>query len=97
MLELVGRHGPRLKPPSYHELRVKYLKQRNEKTNLILEEHKLFWKKTGCTIMTDGWTDRKRRTILGFLVNRPRGNVFLKSIDVSDICKTIEKNLQNDG
>jgi len=41
--------------------------------------------------MTDGWTDRKRRTILNFLVNSPRGTVFLKSIDAFDICKTAEK------
>jgi len=36
MLKLVGRHGPGLKPPSYHEIRVKYLKQQVKKTNLIL-------------------------------------------------------------
>ena len=91
MLELVAKHGARFKPPSYHEIRVKYLKQQVEKTNMILEEHKLFWKKNGCTIMTDGWTDRRRRTILNFLVNSPRGTVFLKSIDASDICKTADK------
>ena len=37
----------------------------------------------GCTIMTDGWTDKKRRTIINFLVNNPKGTMFLKSIDVS--------------
>ena len=41
--------------------------------------------------MTNGWTDRRRRTILNFLVNSPRGTVFLKSIDASDICKTADK------
>ena len=91
MIDLVAKQGVGFKPPSYHEIRVKYLKQEVEKTNLILEEHKLFWKKTGCTIMIDGWTDRKRRTILNFLVNSPRGTVFLKSIDASNICKTTEQ------
>jgi len=43
--------------------------------------------------MTDGWTDRKRKTILIFLVNSQRGTVFLKSIDASNICKTTEKTL----
>jgi len=42
MLELVVRHGVRLKLPSYHEIRVKYLNQQVEKTNLILEEYILF-------------------------------------------------------
>lgn len=41
--------------------------------------------------MTDGLTDRKRRTILIFLVNCQRGTVFFKSIDASNICKTTEK------
>ena len=42
--------------------------------------------------MTDGWTDRRRRTILNFLVNSPKGTVFfLKSIDASDICETADK------
>ncbi|XP_068503640.1 uncharacterized protein [Phaseolus vulgaris] len=91
MVEMIAKHDPGIKPPSYHEIRVKYLKQQVEKTNQILEEHRLCWKKYGCTIMTDGWTDRKRRTILNFLVNSPKGIVFLKSIDASDISKTADK------
>jgi len=41
--------------------------------------------------MTNGWTDRKRRNILNFLVNSLRGSVFLKSIDASNVCKIAEK------
>jgi hypothetical protein len=70
---------------------VTYLNKQVEATKLILEEHKAVWKKTGCTIMTDGWTGRRRRTILNFLVNSPKGTVFLKSIDASDITKTADK------
>ncbi|MCI13334.1 hypothetical protein A2U01_0034451, partial [Trifolium medium] len=71
MLEMVARHGRGFKPPSYHEIRTKYLKQKMEETTKAIEEQKLVWKKTGCTIMSDGWTD-KRRTILNFLVNSPK-------------------------
>ena len=87
MVEMIAKHGPGIKSPSYHEIRVKYLKQQVEKINQILEEHRLCWKKYGCTIMTD----RKRRTILNFLVNSTKGTVFLKSIDASDISKTTDK------
>jgi len=66
MLDLVAKHGAKFKPSSYHEIRVKYLKQQFEKTNLIMEEHKLFWKKIGCTIMTYGWMNSRRKTILIF-------------------------------
>ncbi|XP_028088338.1 uncharacterized protein LOC114288921 [Camellia sinensis] len=48
-------------------------------------------KKTGCTIMSDGWSDRKRRSICNFLVNRPNGTIFLSSLDTSDISKAGEK------
>jgi len=41
--------------------------------------------------MTDGWTNKKRRTILNFLVNSSKGTTFLKSIDASDISKTADK------
>jgi len=85
MLDLVSRHGLGFKPPSYHEIRVKYLKEEVQNTSLALQAHREEWKKTGCTIMTDGWTDKKRRTIINFLVNSPKGTMFLKSIDVRPV------------
>lgn len=91
MLDSVSRHGLGFKPPSYHEIRVKYLKEEVKATNDALEAHRAEWKKTGCTIMTDGWTDKRRRTILNFLVNSPKGTIFLKSIDASAISKTDDK------
>ncbi|XP_068497678.1 uncharacterized protein [Phaseolus vulgaris] len=41
--------------------------------------------------MSDGWTDKKRRSICNFLVNSPKGTVFLYSLDTSDISKTADK------
>ncbi|CAL5438641.1 unnamed protein product [Camellia sinensis] len=57
----------------------------------LVDEFKEQWKKTGCTIMSDGWSDRKRRSICNFLVNSPNGTIFLSSLDTSDISKTGEK------
>ncbi|KAE9615327.1 putative ribonuclease H-like domain-containing protein [Lupinus albus] len=90
MFELVAKHGPGFKPPSYYEIRVKNLKEEVKFTHARLEEHKAEWKKVGCTIMTDGWTDKRMRTILNFLVHSPKGTVFLKSIDASHISKTAD-------
>jgi len=47
--------------------------------------------------MTYKWIDRKRMTILNILVNSSRGTDFLKSIDASDICKTVAKKNHDDG
>jgi len=41
--------------------------------------------------MSDGWIDKKRRSICNFLVNSPKGTVFLYSLDTFDISKTAEK------
>ncbi|CAN1340717.1 hypothetical protein LINPERPRIM_LOCUS38942 [Linum perenne] len=45
----------------------------------------------GCSIMSDGWTDRKRRSICNFLVNSPKGIVFIESLDTSNYSKNTEK------
>ncbi|KAF1868263.1 hypothetical protein Lal_00018783 [Lupinus albus] len=53
-----------------------------------MQEHEDEWKKVGSTIMTDGWTDKRRKAILNFLVQSPKGTIFLRSIDASHIAKT---------
>jgi hypothetical protein len=38
--------------------------------------------------MADGWTCQKRSTLINFLVYCPKGTIFLKTVDVSDVSKT---------
>ena len=40
-------------------------------------------KSTGCSIITDGWSNVKRRPLLNFLVATPKGIKFLRAIDTS--------------
>lgn len=94
MIEEIGRYEIGLKPPSYHEIREKFLKQEVFNVMQLLEEQKLEWKKKRCTIMSNGWTDRKRRSICNFLVNNRFGCVCLSSIDTSHISKTTDAMLQ---
>ncbi|XP_030959348.1 uncharacterized protein LOC115981337 [Quercus lobata] len=91
MIDMISRFGIGLKPPSYHEIRETCLKKEVDFTQQMLEEYKIEWKKTGCSIMSDGWSDKKRRSICNFLVNSPKGTIFLYSIDTSNISKTAEK------
>ena len=37
----------------------------------------------GCTLMSDGWTDKRGRHLINFLVNSPAGTYFLESVDAS--------------
>ena len=39
----------------------------------------------GCTLMANGWTDTRHRSLINFLVYCPRGMVFVKSVNASDM------------
>ncbi|XP_059670853.1 uncharacterized protein LOC132316389 [Cornus florida] len=88
MIKRIGEYGRGLNPPSYHEIRETFLKKEVSEALNILENFRGEWVKTGCTIMSDGWSDRRRRSICNFLVNSPSGTIFLSSRDTSDISKT---------
>lgn len=45
MVEKIGEYGRGLKPPSYYEARVTFLKKEVDNVNLILEKYKKEWKK----------------------------------------------------
>ena len=86
-VQSIGEYGKGLKPPSYHEVRVTFLKKEVNNVNITLEKYKSEWKKTGCSLMSDGWQDGSGHSITNFLVNSPKGTVFLKSLDTSSIIK----------
>ena len=88
MCEAIGQYGPGLKPPSMHELRVPLLKKEVEDTESIINEHKKEWTQVGCSILSDGWRDSvAQKDIVNLLVNSPKGSMFIKSLDVSEIVK----------
>ena len=47
--------------------------------------------KNGCTLMWDGWSYKKKRSLTNYLVNSPSGTVFLKSVDTADVIKDAQK------
>lgn len=88
--QAIGEYGCNLKPPSYHEARIPILKLEKEHTRMILKENELEKKMYGCSLMADGWRDRKGRALINFLVNTPRGSVFIESVDASSYSHTGE-------
>ncbi|XP_038998063.1 uncharacterized protein LOC120123186 [Hibiscus syriacus] len=59
---------------------------------MVKQVHHEHWAKYGCSIMSDGWRDSvAHKDIINFLVNSPKGSVFIKSIDASDIVKNTEQ------
>ena len=51
-------------------------------------KNKKEWAQKGCSILSDGWRDSTvQKDIINFLVNSPKGSVFIRSMDVSDVVK----------
>lgn len=84
MLRSVGAYGRGLKPPSMYDLKTWVLKEELKNTEKNVNEIRKTWAKTGVTIMSDGWSDIKNRSLINILVNNPYGTVFLKSVEASD-------------
>lgn len=74
-----------------YELSTWILKEEVETTNKIVDEIKATWKKTGVSLLSDGWSDMRNRSLINFLVNNQHGTVFLKTIDASDCVKDAQK------
>ncbi|GJX09051.1 putative transcription factor/ chromatin remodeling BED-type(Zn) family protein [Tanacetum coccineum] len=49
----------------------------------LLKKQEEEWARNGCLVMTDGWTDRKRRSIMNFYANSREGTTFLSSVECS--------------
>ena len=58
-----------------------------DRATVLIEDQKKEWKKYGCTILSDGWTDGRSRTIINFLVACKDDVVFWKSGDTSNKVK----------
>ncbi|XP_058009419.1 uncharacterized protein LOC131183187 [Hevea brasiliensis] len=91
MVESIGQFGIGMKAPSFHEVRVPLLNEEVAEVKNSLKSYEEEWAKYGCSIMADGWTDKKQRTLINFLVNYPKGTVFMESVDVSEYSKTSDK------
>ncbi|XP_059075804.1 uncharacterized protein LOC131043866 [Cryptomeria japonica] len=104
MIDAVTICGPGFKAPSDTELSGPLLLEMVEDMKVDLEDHHQSWSQKGCTIMTDGWTDRRNRTLLNFLVSSGGSTMFLKSIDASShvknaayLCEAIEEVIDEVG
>ena len=85
MIDVAGKYGNQgIKPPGRNSLSGNLLTAEVASINASLEDIKISWKTTGCSIMSDGWTNQSGRTLIDFLVYCPRGMYFLGSVHASD-------------
>lgn len=90
MADSIAAVGPGYKMPSYNSLAGKLLNRSVQDAGEYCAELKKSWEVTGCSVLVDRWTDRISRTVINFFVYCPKGTVFLKSADASDITKSAE-------
>ncbi|XP_052203671.1 uncharacterized protein LOC127808959 [Diospyros lotus] len=89
-VEAVGQFGPGFNPPSQYQLRETLLKGEVDRMKGLLKKHEEEWARNGCSIMTDAWSDRKRRSIMNLCVNSNAGTAFLSSKESSEEAHTSE-------
>lgn len=77
--------GPNVSPPSAYEISEVYLKNEYKEMKKYIASFEGMWNERGVTIMCDGWSGPTRMSIINFLVYSPRGTVFHKSIDASNV------------
>ncbi|XP_013588957.1 PREDICTED: uncharacterized protein LOC106297221 [Brassica oleracea var. oleracea] len=81
--EALGQFGPGWVPPSQYQLREPLLNEEQQRTKEKLKSLEEEWDREGCSVMTDAWTDMKRRSIMNLCVNSRGGTCFLSSKDTS--------------
>jgi len=68
---------------SFESMRDRELKEEVNCVTALLEPLKEDWKKYGVSILSDGWSDIKKRPIINILVSCCTGTTFLRAIDAS--------------
>ncbi|CAN1127283.1 hypothetical protein LINPERPRIM_LOCUS29530 [Linum perenne] len=80
--------GPGFVVSSYHALRTHLLADCKRECQLLVEGYRETWAKRGCTLMADGWTDKRGRTLINFPIYCSRRLCFFKSVDATKEIKT---------
>ena len=90
MVQAIGQFGADLDPPSQYDLRETLMKCEYARTKSELKDREVEKGKHGCSLMTDAWTDMKRRSIMNLVTHCSEGVSFIKSKETSDTPHTSE-------
>ncbi|CAN1764753.1 hypothetical protein LINPERHAP1_LOCUS9391 [Linum perenne] len=73
-----------------HIARWVYTHAEYARTKSLLKDRDEEKIQNGCSLMTDAWTDMKRRSIMNIVTNCAEGTSFIKSRDTSNVSHTSE-------
>ncbi|KAG8380933.1 hypothetical protein BUALT_Bualt06G0068100 [Buddleja alternifolia] len=81
-------YGKSYKIPSYSIIRTKLIPDSRKEVDEYVAVDKKSWALTGCTLMSDIWSDMKHRSIINIVAYSPGGAVMMNSFEVSKEKKT---------
>jgi hypothetical protein len=73
----------------YRKMRTVVLDDEIERISKATEPIRNQWKKFGCSILSDGWSDTRRRSIINIVVSSCLGTYFLRAVDARKGGKSI--------
>jgi hypothetical protein len=71
------------KGPNYEKVRTILLKKERQLLDDVLKPIRSSWGSTGVSIISDGWTDTRRRPLINVIASSPKGAMFIKAEDCS--------------
>ena len=85
----IGEYGPGFSPPTYNHMRNQlldkcYLQTKENVERLIIKTAD----QSGCTIVSDGWSNVQRHPLINIMLVSPRGECFIKAVDSSGEIKS---------
>ncbi|XP_059629874.1 uncharacterized protein LOC132272802 [Cornus florida] len=84
----VAEFGSTYKLPSYSTLRTKLIPDSRTEVEAYIGNVKKTWVATGCTLMSDIWSDMKQRAFINIIAYSPGGALFMNSFEISKDKKT---------
>ncbi|XP_027116170.1 uncharacterized protein [Coffea arabica] len=90
MIEAIASQGSQVVTPSCNDLRSWILKNSVKEVKSDFGRFTGCWARSGCSILVDDWVTQNGRTLVKVLVDCPEGNLFLKSLDISEIRNPVD-------
>lgn len=90
MCKLIAEYGPSYVPPSSETIRTSLLEKEKASVEVAANHMKEQWAENGVTLVVDGWSDTRKRSIHGVVAYSRGETYFVDSHDASGTGKSAE-------
>jgi len=79
MIRAINKAPQGYKGSNYEKVRTQLLKNEKDRVEDILAPIHSSWNISGVTIVSNGWTDIRRRPLINIIATSPKGAMFIKA------------------